>query len=375
MSEPALVEPGPVACFYTPLPAASESAAPLAAGGLRPDIALTLVLIPLTVILCCAWEVRPNLNVQPFAFVMTTLVLMSVLPTLFLFMAASLVGLRGDSPGLTWLSTVGFLRNCAVLTAMSWVYSHLKAGALLGTTYDVLLHDCDRLLLGGADPCVLCRALVPESWAGLLSAVYLLFLPVILGCLLWLTLTGRTGAADALTCSVVFGYYVGAFAYHMLPAYGPAYLKPEARPDSIAPSMVLLQQMLLDATQAVQHDPSNAVISPWRYIAAFPSLHFSHVLILTWYMRYSRVTVTLAAAFGFLTALSTIYFGWHYLVDLLGGAGLALLVLWATAPRKAGEATGEAGKRVSTGTRWRLRRHSCRGRQTCAAGEVEAARG
>lgn len=328
MSETVVVEQGSFSGLRAPLPLAGASAPRLAVDGLRPDIAMSLVLVPLTVILCCAWGVRPNLDVRPFAYAMSAVVLVALLPTYFLFLATSVLGLRGEAPGLTLLSTACFLRNCAMLAVMSWVYSHLKAGVLLGTTCDLLLRECDRLLLGGADAWSVCRGLVPVSCAPLLAGVYLSFLLVIVGSIFWLTLTGRTQAADALTCSIVLGYYLGVFAYHILPSYGPAYLQAEARPDVIAPSIVFLQQVVLDGTQAVQQDPAGAVVLPWTYVAAFPSLHLSHVLILTWYMRYSRLTLTLMAVYSLLTAIGTLYFGWHYLTDLLGGTAVALLALW-----------------------------------------------
>jgi membrane-associated phospholipid phosphatase len=66
-------------------------------------------------------------------------------------------------------------------------------------------------------------------------------------------------------------------------------------------------------------------------VAAFPSLHMSHVLILMWYVRSSRIGLTVMGLFSALTALSCVYFGWHYMVDLIAGVGVAVLAVAVTA--------------------------------------------
>jgi membrane-associated phospholipid phosphatase len=69
-------------------------------------------------------------------------------------------------------------------------------------------------------------------------------------------------------------------------------------------------------------------------VAAFISLHVAICATLCVFAvlldlrRAWRVT-----AFGYLalTSVSTIYFGWHYLVDLLGGAALGVAAAWLAA--------------------------------------------
>ena len=62
-------------------------------------------------------------------------------------------------------------------------------------------------------------------------------------------------------------------------------------------------------------------------IAAFPSLHCGHMMLLVviaWY-RYRLYTVV-AAAMAFLTFIATMAFGWHWAVDGVAGAAIAVVV-------------------------------------------------
>jgi membrane-associated phospholipid phosphatase len=65
----------------------------------------------------------------------------------------------------------------------------------------------------------------------------------------------------------------------------------------------------------------------------FPSGHVSRATALgvgSWLLLKSRTVGVIAAAFVFMTAISRMYLGRHFLADVLGGLGLGLLIVGAT---------------------------------------------
>ena len=304
---------------------------------LRLDVVSTLVMVPLAVVLCRTWGIRPNLDLVGYAGTSVLLLALSVVPPLLLFLGVRL--LRGEGRRLRTepVRLGGFLVNALLLTVVSWVYSHIKAGVLLDESHDDKLARLGPALCGDY-PWALCRQLVPDALGGVFYVIYMALLPVLIGSVFWLALSGERRLADDLCGALVVAYYLGALSYHLLPSYGPAYYLGGAHPAGLSEDTAEVQQMLRAETEAVRRDPGRAVVVPWRYIAAFPSLHFSHVLILVWYVRGSRLGRGLAGVFALLTAFSAIYLGWHYLADLLGGAALAGVViggmcLWRAAVR------------------------------------------
>jgi membrane-associated phospholipid phosphatase len=236
--------------------------------------------------------------------------------------------------------------NVVLLTLVCWVYSHLKAGVLLGENVDAWLYEFDLWLCQGAEPWTLAREWMPTWCAGPLYVIYMAFLPVLLAAVLLLAMYGRKSAAAELMCALLLGYNLGGLAYHVLPSYGPAFVVESADPSELSPGVASVQRLILACVHAVQANPGQAEIYPWTYVGAFPSLHFSHVLIAAWYLRRQRWAFAGMSLFAVLTAVSTVYFGWHYVADWFGGlmvavAAVGLTELWSWSRRRsgAGEAT------------------------------------
>lgn len=65
-------------------------------------------------------------------------------------------------------------------------------------------------------------------------------------------------------------------------------------------------------------------------IAAFASLHVSVVFtaaVMAHLLRLPRVIRAALWAYLLLTALATVYFGWHYVVDVAAGAAVGALAI------------------------------------------------
>ena len=186
----------------------------------------------------------------------------------------------------------------------------------------------------GDDPATILHTLLGTGVAAqVLSTVYLLFLtfiPISLGfALVW---SNDTAFGLWWVSVLSLNWVFGALSYFLVPTMGPAFAAPElfgALPPTGAGA---LQQTLLEHREAFLRSPVGS--GELQSIAAFASLHvaivFSAALILEFAgaargLRYAMWT------FLSLTALATVYFGWHYVLDDVAGLfiGLASVYLGA----------------------------------------------
>jgi PAP2 superfamily len=216
-------------------------------------------------------------------------------------------------------------------------YRNLKAIVPLlrpDENFDKPLAELDRDLFFGHDPAALLHAL-PGQWAitHFLSTFYvafIVFLPLSLAIALVFASNLRASLFFATALSA--NWILGALSYFWLPSLGPIYADPGAFADLPVSQTTHLQQMLLDQRIAFLADPVHA--TP-QAIAAFASLHVSMSLTaaiaahLFGLGRRLRVALWIWVA---ITLLDTIYLGWHYVLDNVGGVAitvLALVIAWA----------------------------------------------
>jgi membrane-associated phospholipid phosphatase len=211
-------------------------------------------------------------------------------------------------------------------------YRNLKSIVPLlrpGELFDRQLADVDRGLFGGNDPAALLHSLLGVGvQTQVLSVVYvafIFFVPISLALALVFAPGPQGGIFYALALSINWG--LGAASYFLLPALGPIYATPTAFAHLPASEASHLQDVLLDQRLGFLRDPG---AGGHQSIAAFGSLHTSiiftaavaaHMLGLG---RLLRIALWLLFA---LTAIATVYLGWHYVVDDLAGLVIALAAL------------------------------------------------
>lgn len=132
-----------------------------------------------------------------------------------------------------------------------------------------------------------------------------------------------------LLAALALSYLIGGVSYHLLPALGPVFAAER-------PAFDFLLDYRLGAFHAVQWLRANTMwvangeafaLRPYCYVAAMPSLHVTHELVMVWYARHSRGMLFLNAAYAVLTVLATLGLGFHYALDLVAGAALAALTI------------------------------------------------
>lgn len=139
----------------------------------------------------------------------------------------------------------------------------------------------------------------------------------------------RAREQNEYLAALLFCYLAGAPLYHLLPAAGPVYFEPEyyehvrAQPELVTN---FLHHWLFRQTTLVTQGEAHALLT-WTYVAAMPSLHVAHEVVMTWYSRRSRIAFALSATFTLSTVVSIMVLGWHYFIDAIAGATLAAVAI------------------------------------------------
>lgn len=214
--------------------------------------------------------------------------------------------------------------------------------------HDAGLLSFDKALFGGHDPAVLLHQLLGVGIANeVLSAVYVIYLafvPVSLAAaLVWF---GDMRRGLWYATALCLNWVLGAVSYYLLPSMGPAFVAPQLFADLPASASSSLQHALwVDRLTVLFHNAGGGAQDALAGIAAFASLHVSVVLtaaLIAHLVRANRwLRIGLWTYLG-LVVLATIYFGWHYVLDDVAGAAIAVIAVGAGA--------------VATGHRITLRR-------------------
>src|SRR3954447_504408 len=192
---------------------------------------------------------------------------------------------------------------------------------------DRQLVELDRSLFGGNDPAAILHALLGTGWATqFFSGAYMLFFIFIPGTLAFaLVFTPNLQAGLFYATAQSLNWLLGAASYFLLPSLGPVYAEPSLFSQLPASGVTELQSFLIEQRAHFLADPS-AVAA--QSIGAFASLHVSIFFTgaLAAHLLGLGRTVRIGAWFLLgLTTTATIYLGWHYILDDIGGVVLGAM--------------------------------------------------
>lgn len=189
------------------------------------------------------------------------------------------------------------------------------------------------LTLGGHPGNVLHELLGTGITAEVLSAVYMfymVFVPLSLAAaLVWSNDLSRGAWYVTALC---FNWILGTASYYALPSLGPIYVNEIPFADLPETDVTGLQEGLFENRVEVLADP-HATMSV-HGIAAFASLHVSVVFtaaLIAHLARLPKPVRWMLWAFVVLTSIATVYFGWHYVVDVPAGLAIGGLSVWLAA--------------------------------------------
>jgi hypothetical protein len=203
--------------------------------------------------------------------------------------------------------------------------------------YDAPLADVDRFLFAGHDPAATLHAWFGTGLAAhFFSAVYIVWIALVpVSIAIALVWTRHARAGEWYVTAVAVDWALGAVLYVVLPTVGPVYSDPGAfatLPDTYVSD---LQRSMWSDRLATLADPAHAGL---QTIAAFASLHVGimvTICLIVQLVGLHRWVRIASWVFLGLTALATVYLGWHFVVDVVAGAALGAFAVWI-----AGLATG-----------------------------------
>jgi hypothetical protein len=209
---------------------------------------------------------------------------------------------------------------------------------------DPLLHELDKWLFFGNEPAVVLHAVFGETWAAHFFAfIYLLYLPLApLSLVIWLVWSRNISYGYWYATANCLTWTLGTISYYLIPTMGPVFWYPWLYTGLEGTGVSDLQDSLWLGRQDVRF-PLNPFSDSIQSVAGFASLHTALTLVIALVAHYTvrhKLIRWSAWAFFYLTVVSTLYFGWHYIADDLGGIVIAVLAVWL-----GGIATGQKFER------------------------------
>lgn len=222
------------------------------------------------------------------------------------------------------------VRLMASLLLCFAIYSNLKAMVHLvhPGPMDSAFYALDRALFLGGDPFAWIQAHTSPALDTLMERCYFFFFFFVPFGLTGAYLFGSVRHFERTLAAFTFAYILGVLGYFMFPAMGPAFC-PDAAHFLQSTSNNEMKQYLMRAFVEFRKDPQRAVIVPFNGLAAFPSLHCAHSLLFMYYLGKKEIWMPVLLFVPLvLLLISTVWLGWHWAVDLLGGAGVAAATIW-----------------------------------------------
>lgn len=119
--------------------------------------------------------------------------------------------------------------------------------------------------------------------------------------------------------SLTFSFVIGCLIYYFWPTIAPAAMFSD-------PNFLTEQHATaLKFYQIHHHLP---ITTRDGGLIAFPSFHVTWSILLAYALIKRKWLFYPIAALNFCIILSTMFLGWHYLIDVLGGVGLAASSIW-----------------------------------------------
>jgi membrane-associated phospholipid phosphatase len=212
-----------------------------------------------------------------------------------------------------------FLHDWFLLAYLPFCYKSVPylVEALRLHLADLTLANWDRMMWK-TDPVFWLSSFQNGMVVETLQVVYTMFLPGVLalGIVLWLRQSRQEFRYGAFGIAVTF--VISYLGYLALPARGPRFMPYAAQHPSLHGLWTFtFLQRLLNTLEGTQYD-------------CFPSGHVAVVLVGCYVARkISPVVFYVFLAFSTLITFSTVYLRYHYVIDVIAGAALAILVVAA----------------------------------------------
>jgi len=262
---------------------------------------------------------------------------------------ALVLGGARDSLDLVALATLGFIvaahrpdrrqltrelgyvaLSAAIFLAICYAYTILKALTFSsGRSFDERIIRFESTLFGVAPHRMLALwTSTHPAMAQLFDWVYFHFFEHMALTTVLLVALRKPRERTQYLGALALCYLLGGPLYHLLPAVGPSYFEPSYFEFLQDPRLMTgaIRSYLQTNTDAVLAGSAREVRT-WGYIACMPSLHVAQELVMLYYARSSIPAFLASLPFTLLTLPAVVALGFHYPVDSLGGALVALVAI------------------------------------------------
>lgn len=206
-------------------------------------------------------------------------------------------------------------------------YRNLKSWNAFRTQHDDALLKADRWLFFGHDPAQLLHDLFGEQVAPhVFRAIYESFsIMVPISFVAALVFAPLIREGYVFLTSAMWVWILGVGSYYLIPAIGPFHSAPELFSGLDPTSVTATQAKYMAERAQFLHDPGLA--DTFASIGAFASLHTGFTFLVVLMMRYYgfRRISQILGIYLVAVMISTIYLGWHFVLDDVAG----LIIAWA----------------------------------------------
>ncbi|HJQ68891.1 MAG TPA: phosphatase PAP2 family protein [Blastocatellia bacterium] len=242
----------------------------------------------------------------------------------WLLVAAHIVAIAIVIQIARWFPSDGLVRGWYPVAVIPFTYKELTYLIPLVNPkeFDRELAALDRQIFG-LDPTVWLERFTWPALTELFQLAYITyyFLPLVLGVVLWRK--GWMERFHLFVFVIVLGFYLSYLGYIAVPALGPRFL-PEIQAQHTKP---LSGVLLFDTIHATLNELEGKTYD------AFPSGHTELTLLVLYYaQRFHRRTFWWILPAGSALIISTVYLRYHYVVDVIAGAFLALAIILIAKP-------------------------------------------
>jgi hypothetical protein len=201
-----------------------------------------------------------------------------------------------------------------------------------GHKFDRELFSLDKALFWGHEPAIVLHNLLGDGIsAEILSSVYLWFLPLVpLALAVWLVWSRNLGYGYWFATSQCLAWALGTVSYYALPTLGPGFQHPwlymtidDTNAGRLMTSLANSRVWAVNTSSPKLLDITNTLSG----VAGFASLHIAITLLVALMIQYTTTMRWLKIVFWVntsVTAVATLYFGWHYVADDIAGVAIAL---------------------------------------------------
>ena len=226
-----------------------------------------------------------------------------------------------------------FLRGLGLLLVTLMVYTNVKVRIpfINETVGDDLFQAVDNLMLGERFVPWIERTTAASPWlSDALNRVYFFGHIWMVLLVLWLWIRSDARRMRWLFVSYCLTYMIVIFVTALYPSYGPFFLDWErfgwARETMSGHTQAFLVGRFLESGELVARGKTFVPVA-FTGIAAFPSLHVGQMALIA-YVAWTpaRLFALFMIGVALVTTVATLAFGWHYLVDAVAGAAVAVCI-------------------------------------------------